>query len=210
MDSRFRGNDERRLQSGRGKRRPYGVANLMDVMEAIRARHSVRIYTPDPVSEETLAALLDAARLAPSWANVQPCELIVVRDPATKEKLAGTLSPKNPGARAVREAPVVIAAAFREKASGYYKGLQATTLGDYGPFDLGLAMAHLSLAAVSMGLATLHVGLLDLGKAEEILGIPEGVRLLELMPVGVADGPAVSPPRKDLSAFVHRERYGQR
>jgi nitroreductase len=182
----------------------------MDVMEAIRARHSVRIYKPDPVTDDQLAVLLEAARLAPSWTNAQPWELVVVHNPATKARLAETLPPKNPGARAVREAPIVIAAAYREKASGYYKGLAATTLGDYGPFDLGLAMEHVALAAVSIGLATLHVGLLDLGAAEKILGIPEGVRLVELMPVGVADGSAVSPPRKDASAFVHRERYGER
>ena len=182
----------------------------MDVMEAIRARHSVRIYKADPVSDERLAALLEAARLAPSWANAQPWELIVVRDPATKAKLAETLMPKNPGARAVREAPVVLAACFREKASGYYKGLPMTKHGDYGPFDLGLALANLTLVAVSLGLGTVHVALLDLAKAEEILGVPEGVKLVELLPIGFPDGPAVSPPRKDLAAFVHRERWGQR
>jgi nitroreductase len=182
----------------------------MDVQDAIRARRSVRIYEPDPVTDAQLDALLEAARLAPSWANAQPCEIVVVTGAETKDRLAATLMPKNPGARAVREAPIVLAACFREKASGYYKGLAMTPLGDYGPFDLGLAMANVSLVAVSLGLASLHVGAFDLKKAEEILGIPEGVRLATLMPIGTPVGPAVSPPRKERSAFVHRERFGER
>ncbi len=68
----------------------------MDVMQAIRERRSVRHYKPDPVKPEDLQAVLEAARLAPSWANTQCWKFVVVRDPATKAKLVTALNPWQP------------------------------------------------------------------------------------------------------------------
>ena len=53
----------------------------MNVMEAIKGRRSVRKYRPDPVNDETLEAVLEAARWAPSWANNQCWRFVVVREP---------------------------------------------------------------------------------------------------------------------------------
>ena len=63
----------------------------MDVMEAIRTRRSIRRYKPDPVDEETLKTVLEAARLAPSWGNKQCWRFIVVRDNNVKAELADSL-----------------------------------------------------------------------------------------------------------------------
>ena len=56
----------------------------MDFMELIRKRYSVRAYKPDPVEDEKLSQVLEAARLAPTAANRQPFQLILIRteDPA--------------------------------------------------------------------------------------------------------------------------------
>ena len=56
----------------------------MDLMEAIKGRRSIRKYKPDPVSEETLQKIMEAVRWAPSWANTQCWEVIVVKDPKDK------------------------------------------------------------------------------------------------------------------------------
>ena len=61
----------------------------MDVFEAIERRHSVRAYLPDPVPEEKLARVLEAGRLAPSAANVQPWHFVVVEDVEKRNRLAG-------------------------------------------------------------------------------------------------------------------------
>ncbi len=63
----------------------------MEVLEAIRERRSVRRFTEDPVSPEDLAKVLEAAQWAPSWVNVQPWKIIIVKDPGKKEALAETL-----------------------------------------------------------------------------------------------------------------------
>ena len=80
----------------------------MDVLEVMKTRRSVRKYKPDQVDEEKLRTVLEAARWAPSWANTQCWEFIVVKDPDTKEKLAETLTPKNPATEAVKAAPIVV------------------------------------------------------------------------------------------------------
>ena len=60
----------------------------MNVKEAILTRRSVRKYKPEPVKEEDLKVILEAARQAPSAGNKQPWEFIIVKDQETKTKLA--------------------------------------------------------------------------------------------------------------------------
>jgi nitroreductase len=63
----------------------------MDAMQAIKGRRSVRKYKPDPVSDEAVEAVLEAARWAPSWTNSQCWRFVVVRDPQMRDNLAATL-----------------------------------------------------------------------------------------------------------------------
>ena len=95
----------------------------MNVIEAIKSRRSVREYKPDPVDEEKLRAVLEAARWAPSWANTQCWEFVVVTDAETKGKLSEVLAINNPSTGAVKNAPVVIVACARLGRSGYKKGV---------------------------------------------------------------------------------------
>ncbi len=57
------------------------------LLEEISKRKSIRSYSDQPLSDETLAEILEAGRLAPSWVNVQPWKFIAIKDPATKELL---------------------------------------------------------------------------------------------------------------------------
>ena len=59
----------------------------MDFMELIRKRYSVRAYKPDPVEDEKLSQVLEAARLAPTAANRQPFQLILIRTEDRREEL---------------------------------------------------------------------------------------------------------------------------
>ena len=190
----------------------------MDVMEAIRGRRSIRKYRPEPVSEEALQTVLEAARLAPSWANTQCCRLVVVRDTETKSKLADTLKGmragrSNPATEAMRNAPVVIAACAERGLSGYYKDEsgQSVISTDKGEswfmFDVALAMQNLSLAAHALGLGTVHTGLLDAAQAARILGVPDNVVVVELLPLGWSDEEPAARPRKEINEFVFFEKY---
>jgi nitroreductase len=182
----------------------------VDVMQAIKERRSVRHYKPDQVKPEDLQAVLEAARLAPSWANTQCWKFVVVRDPETRARLAGALNPGNPATAAITEAPVVIAACAETGKSGYKRGEVTTDKGDWFMFDVGIAMQNLVLAAHSLGLGTVHVGLADARKAAEILGLPPGIVFVEMTPLGYPNESPRVIPRKDLSEIVFYEKYGRK
>ena len=181
----------------------------MDVMEAIRARRSIRKYKPDPVKDEDLQLVLEAARLAPSWANTQCWKFIVVRDHDIKAKIASTLNKDNPAIVAILEAPVLIVACAELGKSGYEKGVLATDKGEWYMFDVALAMENLVLAACSLGLGTVHTGLFDAKQAAELLGLPEGVVCIEMTPLGYPAQERNPRPRKELSEIVFYDSYGQ-
>lgn len=184
----------------------------MEIIEAIKSRRSIRRYKPDPVKEEDIQAVLEAARWAPSWHNTQCWRFIIVRDREVKAKLADTLSsiyPKNPSIQAIGNAPVVIVACAVLGKSGFSKaGDLATDKGDWFMFDVALAMQNLVLAACALGLGTVHVGYFDASKAAEILGLPEGIVCVEMTPLGYPDENPKTPPRKELSELVSYDRYG--
>ncbi|MBI5623787.1 MAG: nitroreductase family protein [Elusimicrobia bacterium] len=180
----------------------------MEFYETIRARRSVRSYKPDPVPQDVLRRVLEAFQAAPSWANTQAWEVILVADQDAKARLQATLSERNPSRGAMLEAPVVVAAIGIEARSGFYKGQASTPRGDWLLFDLGIATEHLCLAAAAEGLGTVHVAYFDSAKAGEILGVPAGRTVVELIPLGF---PAKTPdrvPRKGLKEFVFKERHG--
>ena len=190
----------------------------MDVMEAIKGRRSIRKYRTEPVSEEALKTVLEAARLAPSWANSQCCRLVVVRDAETKPKLADTLKGikagrVNPATEAVRNAPIVLAACAERGLSGYYKdesGQSAisTDKGEYWfMFDVALAMQNISLAAHALGLGTIHTGLFNSAEVARILGVPDNVAIVELLPLGWPDEEPAARPRKEINEFVFFDKY---
>jgi nitroreductase len=183
---------------------------VMNVTEAIKGRRSVRKYKTDPISEETLEMVLEAARWAPSWANTQCWRFVVVRGTEIKARIAETLSPGNPATDAVRNAPVVIVACAELGKSGYKRGEMATDKGDWFMFDVALAMQNLVLAAHELGLGTVHVGLMDAKRIEEILQVPEGLRVVELTPLGYPEEQPKGPGRRELGEIVFYEKYGQR
>jgi nitroreductase len=179
----------------------------MDLMDAIKGRRSIRKYKPDPVPEETLQIVLEAVRLAPSWANTQCCEVIVVKDSKVKSQLATALPNTNPALSSVTEAPIVLVLCGIKGISGFYKGQPRTEKGDWLMFDIGLAMQNLCLAAHGLGLGTVVVGNFNHPKAAEILGVPQNIEVVAMTPLGYPVSVVGAPKRKEISEFVFYEKY---
>ncbi len=179
----------------------------MDLMDAIKGRRSIRKYKPDLVPEEALQTVMEAVRWAPSWANTQCWEVIVVKDPKVKSELSTALPKGNPALSSMTEAPLVLVLCGKKGISGYYKGQPVTEKGDWLMFDTGLAMENLCLAAHTLGLGTVVIGMFDHRKAAEILGVPQNVEVVAMTPLGypASEGPA--PRRKEIAEFVHYEKY---
>ncbi len=184
----------------------------MEVLEAIKTRRSIRKYKATPVDDKTIELVLEAARWAPSWANTQCWRFIVVRDSNTKAELAQALLGKVPGAinaatDAVNNAPVVIVACAELGKSGHFEGKPSTDKGDWYMFDVALAMQNLALAAHSLGLGTVYVGLFDAKKVASILDVPPGFCVVAMTPLGYPDQEPKPRPRKELPEIVFYDKY---
>ena len=183
----------------------------MELIDAIKKRGSVRKYKPDHVEDEKLMNVLEAARWAPSWANTQCWQFIIIKDGETKKKLSETLAKGNPSIETVIKAPIILVACGKKGVSGFYKGSYVTDKGEFWyMFDVALALQNLTLAACSLGLGTVHVALFDAKKAEEILGVPENVSVVELIPLGYPVEQPREIPRKEVKDFIFYEHYGQK
>lgn len=183
----------------------------MNTLEAIRTRRSVRKYSNRPVEPEKLRTVLEAARQAPSWSNLQCWRFVVVTEPAVKARISelsyveaffATYGYKsNPAQKALAEAPVVIVACADPTKSGTLRGQQ------YYLTDMGIAAENLMLAAHEVGLASVFVGVFQEEELGELLDIPAEVRIVGLFPLGYPEGEAKGgPPRKPLDQIVH---YGK-
>ena len=193
----------------------------MDLFDTLKGRRSIRRYKTDPVDDKQIEAILEAGRWAPSWANTQCWRFIVIRDVEIKAQLAETMMTvklpdreiPNPALNAMKTAPVVIAVCAQTGIAGLKHGASgaaveyATDKGDWFMFDTALAIENMLLAAHGQGLGTVIIGAFDAPKAEKILNIPQGYRVVIFFPVGVPEVPGKAPPRKELSEIVIKDKF---
>lgn len=176
----------------------------MNVMDAIRARRSVRKYRPDPIPSQLLERMKEALRLAPSACNYQPWTFILVQDAALKRGLAEACRNQS----FIAEAPVVVVGVGHPDRA--YKKMGGT--GNSVEVDLAIALDHLTLAAAAEGLGTCWIGAFSEEQVKSLLGIPAGLRVVALTPLGYPDKtmPERTPPgpnRKPVSELFRVDRY---
>jgi nitroreductase len=180
---------------------------MADFMELVRTRRTVRKFTEDEVTTDQLNTILEAARWTPSWANTQCWEIVTITRQDLKESLQETLYKGNPASKSMTQAPVVLAICGRKQTAGYYKGEVTTKFGDWLLFDLGLVSQNISLAAHSLGLGSVIVGLFDQDKAAQVLQVPEGYELVTMMPLGHPAQEPKTPERRSIEDFTHSETW---
>lgn len=175
----------------------------MELNEAIMMRRSVRKYRPEPVPESAVEAIIEAARFAPSWANLQVARFIIVRDPRTRKSIQSAVPEMNPAYKALGQAPLILVFAGIRELSGYYQGAQSNRHGDYAMFDVALAVENALLAACGQGLATCLIGVFDVDRVKEILALPPELDPFVMSPLGYPEKKDFKvPPRKDISQLL--------
>ncbi len=181
---------------------------MMDLMTAIKGRRSVRKYEEKDIPGDLLNQVLEAVRWAPSWSNTQSWEVVVIKDPAQKQKIVETFPPKgNPALKAVAKAPVVLAMCARRGESGCYHGTAITKFGDWFMYDLGIATQNLCLAAHALGLGTVIAGFFDHDRAAKALKLPQGHEVVTLIPIGFPAKTPAAPRRKETGEFTHHDTF---
>jgi nitroreductase len=169
----------------------------MDFFTLIQQRYSVRAYKPDPVPEEDLEKILQAARLAPTAANRQPFQLIVVHTSGREQEL-----------RKIYDRAWFVQAPLILCACGLPGG--AWTREDnknYAVVDVAIVMDHLILAATALGLGTCWVAAFDASKARSFLGLPAAAEPIAFTPLGFPADQPRPKERKPLEALVRYEHW---
>lgn len=194
---------------------------LTTTKEAIEKRRSIRKFKPDPIPDEYITALLDAARLAPSGSNAQPWRFKIVKDKETKLKLAMAAFNQS----FIAEAPVVLVccADIKGYLDGTVSGIQylgkigaiedrivkiilnradkikTMNLEQIGPriaFNVAIAVEHIVLRALDFGLGSCWVRLINEQMIKDIFSWDDNIYVVALLPIGY---PVESPPpRKRL------------
>jgi len=165
----------------------------MDVKDAILARKSIRKYEKRRIEDEVMGELLEAMRLSPSSSNLQKWTVVVVTDPGLLERLVPACGNQR----------------FIGGCGAFLVGVTGPGEG-YHTIDITIAMDHLSLRAVELGLGTCWIGDFEPDRVRELLGIPGDCDVQICMTVGY---PATTPAackRKSRSELFRKDSWSRK
>ena len=148
----------------------------MKFIELAKERYAVRAYKSTPVEQEKLDLILEAAKLAPTACNYQPQKIYVVKSEEKRKALA-EVTP------CTFAAPVIFVVGYDSERSA--KGMVYDGH-DFGDTDAAIVCTHMMLEAKELGLDSCWVGYFSEEKVKAALGLPENVRVRDLLPVGYA------------------------
>jgi len=197
----------------------------VELTQAIEQRRSIRKFREEPIPGEMIDQLLEAARLAPSGSNIQPARFVVVKSPAVRQKL-GTCTPY----KFITRAPVIFACCA-DRASLATRDLRVGELLETGAFtgvemdqvdplaytaaqmnefaareylsmNAAIAIEHMVLRAVDLGLGSCWIGRFDRDRARDILELDESIHIVTLLPVGYPDQSPPPRPRFPVDHLV--------
>ena len=197
----------------------------MDLSDVIASRRSIRKFREENISADSIRLLLDAARLAPSGSNIQPARFIVVQSPGAKEAL-GRCTPY----KFIVKASVVFvccadltAITTRDRSiaellkEGAFEGVDVdvddgptaprpvmddTSLKAYLSMNVAIAVEHMVLKAVDLGMGSCWIGRFDRDKIKKYLALDEHIYPVALLPVGHPDQSPTARPRFAVDKYV--------
>ena len=165
----------------------------MSLYELILSRRSIRQFKPEPVSRSILEKLINAARLAPSGANLQPLEFVVVDEKEVRKRLflclrwAAYIDPEGnpqPGHEPVAYVVVLVNLKLRKK--GYER-------------DVGAAVENMILSAWEERVGSCWIANADIEKIKDMLNVPEDYKVDSVLALGY---PAEEPITEELKESV--------
>ena len=163
----------------------------MEFNEVLSKRRSIRKYKETLIKRETILKILEAARVAPSASNKQPWHFIVVENKETIKQLAKS--------EWAAKAPLMIVGLADQEASP-----------NWCSNDLGIAFQHIALAVTNLGLGGCWMG--QTGREDmirKLLDVPDRLKPVAVMPIGVPDENPEQKARKSLSDIVSYEKFGK-
>ena len=155
----------------------------MDFLDLAKSRHSVRSYRPDKVEAEKVASLVEAARVAPTAANLQPARLVVAQSAASLEAMGAAAN--------LYGAPLAFVVCV-DRSRAWVRPFDGKSTAD---IDAAIACDHLMMQATSLGLGSVWICYFKPDKLKQALSIPAELDPVNILAVGYTDEPASDPRR---------------
>lgn len=172
----------------------FGGIAINTFLELARARRSVREYRPDPIPDDLLMEVVEAARWAPSAVNTQPWEFIIVTDPEVKAAVGNHARYFGMGWPHIHAAPALIIVCAGNATA-------------FSRDDCIFAGANLMLAAADRGLATCWIGGFKEKVIKDLLSVPKHYILPGFCTIGYPAGETEAPPKRPLEEMAHRDTF---
>jgi nitroreductase len=203
----------------------------MELLEAIQSRRSIRKFKSNEVPDEVIRELLDAARLAPSGSNLQATRFVVIKSPAERMKLkectplpfvahapviiACCIDKEAMGNTLVRYRELMEAQAFvgtplddptlMEAAAKRRSSMDQSTIKAYLTLNAAIAIEHIVLRAVDLGLGSCWIMMFDSAKTKSTLQLDDRYDVVALLPIGYPDQSPAARPRLPLGDLILKE-----
>ena len=180
---------------------------MKSFLELVQSRQSDRAYTDKPVENEKLERILETVRIAPSACNAQPWKFVVVTDAEKRLAIADAMTNKLLSMNHfTKQAPVQIVVVEEKANFSSTVGGWATDK-HYQHIDLGIAAAHITLAATDEGLGSCIIGWCDEKKVQKVLDIPKNKRVVMIILLGYSAQPLREKKRKSITEIVSFDQY---
>jgi nitroreductase len=193
-----------------------------DFMELARSQRACRAFTREPVDDEIVERVLEAATHAPSAENAQPWVFVVVRDPAVRERIGALIARMWSASGRERSRARLAPAVFADVDRGATGGISGAPVlivvaGDTErsapaslPASVFPAVQNLLLAAGAAGLGSALTTLPTFDdELRALVGLPASIRPLAVVPIGYPTRRLGPPRRVPVAEKAHRDRYGK-
>ena len=170
----------------------------MEFFDVVIARRSIRSFAPVPVEGEKLQRILESANRAPSAGNLQAYEIYIVKSLPHKTALARAALDQE----FVADAPVVLVFCAHPARSEWRYHERGVWL--YSLQDATIACTFAILAVTALGLASVWVGAFDEEAARRVIGAPQGILPVSILPIGYPAEKPKPATRRRLPDFVHK------
>ena len=204
----------------------------MELLKAIQSRRSIRKFKSDEVPDAVIRELLDAARLAPSGSNLQATRFVVIKSPVERMKLkectplsfvahapviiACCIDREAMGNTLVRYRELMEAQAFAgtpldddpallEAAAKRQSSMDQATVKAYLTLNAAIAIEHIVLRAVDLGLGSCWIMMFNSAKTKRMLELDDRYDVVALLPVGYPDQSPAARPRLPLEELILKE-----
>jgi len=163
----------------------------MNLKEIFEKRKSIRKYTGEPITEDQIKLIMEAAQIAPSASNKQPYKFIVLKN----DELKKTFRKKAARQNFIDKAAVIFVVLGIKEREYWYK------------VDIGIAVEHMALQAAELGLGSCWIGAIERDEIRELLKIPNNWEIVSLLIVGIPNQDPPARPRKSLDELFVNDSF---